>query len=127
MLTDAQEATGRARSHRLGLVPSENTTEGRRRVGAISKKGNPTYGRSSCKGAWAVLCKAGGDEPLRLWEEAVAKRRGKRIAVGAVARRMVGILWAMWRDGSVYEPAALRRRSARGVRKNAQDRRCPRA
>lgn len=104
----------------IGLVPSENSSGGRRRVGAISKQGNPYLRALLVQGAWAVL-KASEDDPLRRWGEAIVKRRGKRIAVVAVARRLVGILWAMWRDGSVYEPAALGRRSARGIRKNAQD------
>lgn len=105
----------------IGLVPSENTTGGRRRVGAISKKGNPYLRALLVQGAWVVLTKVSKDDPLRQWAEAVSKRRGNRIAVIAVARRLVGILWALWRDGSVYEPAALGRRSARGIRKNAQD------
>lgn len=105
----------------IGLVPSENTSGGRRRVGAISKKGNPYLRALLVQGAWVVLTKVSKDDPLRGWGEAIVKRRGKRIAVVAVARRLVGILWAMWRDASVYEPAALGRRSARGVRKNAQE------
>lgn len=105
----------------VGLVPSENTTGGRRRVGAISKQGNPYLRSLLVQGAWVILRKASEDDPLRRWGEAIVKRRGNRIAVIALARRLVGILWAMWRDGSVYEPVALGRRSARGVRKNAQD------
>jgi len=31
--------------------------------------------------------------------EGIAKRRGKRTAVVALARRLSGILWAMLRDG----------------------------
>lgn len=38
------------------------------------------------------------------WEAEVEKRRGARIAVTALARKMAGILYAMWRDGSDYEP-----------------------
>ena len=90
-------------------------------MGAISKKGNPYLRALLVQGAWVVLTKVSKDDPLRLWGEAIVKRRGKRIAVVAVARRLVGILWAMWRDASVYEPEALGRRSARGIRKNAQD------
>jgi hypothetical protein len=32
-------------------------------------------------------------------------RRGKRIAIVALARKLAGILYAIWRDGSVYDPA----------------------
>jgi hypothetical protein len=56
-----------------------------------------------------VLRKADAADPLRHWGEAVAKRRGKRIAVIAIARRLSGILFAMWRDGTVYDPLALGR------------------
>jgi transposase len=105
----------------IGLVPSENTTGGRRRVGAISKKGNPYLRALLVQGAWAVLCKISKDDPLRRWGEAIAERRGKRIAVIAIARRLVGILWAIWRDASVYEPAALGQKVARGLRKSAQN------
>jgi len=105
----------------IGLVPSENTTGGRRRVGAISKKGNSYLRALLVQGAWAVLCKSSKDDPLRRWGEAIAERRGKRIAVIAIARRLVGILWAMWRANSVYEPAALGQKVARGLRNSAQN------
>jgi len=36
-------------------------------------------------------------------------RRSRKISVIALARRMVGVLWAMWRDGAPYNPAVSRR------------------
>ena len=45
--------------------------------------------------------------PPRAWGERIAVRRGKRIAAVAVARRLARILYALWRDGAEYEPAAL--------------------
>ena len=39
---------------------------------------------------------------LRTWAERIAVRRGRRTAVVALARRLAGILYAMWRDGSDY-------------------------
>ena len=36
---------------------------------------------------------------LRAGTRIIAPRRGKRIAVVALARRLAGILYAMWRDG----------------------------
>jgi hypothetical protein len=35
---------------------------------------------------------------------AMAARRGKKVAVVALARRVAGILYAMLRDGRAYEP-----------------------
>lgn len=69
--------------------------------------------------AWCILRQP--DDPLARWGEAVAQRRGKRIAVIAVARRLAGVLWAMWRDGTVYEPARLERPLSTGLpRQSAQ-------
>src|SRR5438094_5621346 len=39
----------------------------------------------------------------RAWAHCVAGRRGKKIAVVALARRLAGILYAMWRDGRSEE------------------------
>lgn len=36
------------------------------------------------------------------WALEVEKRRGKRIAIIALARKLAGILYAPWRDGSLY-------------------------
>jgi hypothetical protein len=58
-------------------------------------------------------------DPLRVWADAVAARRGKKIAVIALARRMVGVLSAMWRDGSPYNKARLASASGRGTRQSA--------
>jgi len=40
---------------------------------------------------------------VRAWAERIALRRGKRIAVVAVARRLAGILYAVWRDDTTYQ------------------------
>ncbi|MGH7388544.1 MAG: hypothetical protein ACREM3_03705 [Candidatus Rokuibacteriota bacterium] len=45
---------------------------------------------------------------LREWALGIAARRGKKIAVVALARRWAGILFAMLRDGTHYEPRRAR-------------------
>jgi len=45
---------------------------------------------------------------LREWGDRIAQRRGRSIAAVAVARRLAGVLYAIWRDGSVYHPEKLR-------------------
>ncbi len=105
----------------VGLVPSENTSGGgKQRLGAISKKGNCYLRSLLVQGAWSVLRNADRNDPLRLWAEAVAERRGRKIAVIALARRMVGVLWAMWRDSAPYNPAVLASASSRGTRRQSQ-------
>jgi hypothetical protein len=41
---------------------------------------------------------------MHRWVDQVERRRGKRVAVLALARKLAGILFAIWRDGSIYEP-----------------------
>ena len=57
--------------------------------------------------AAGLLHHPGRTEALRKWAIGIATRRGKRIAVTALARRMAGVLFAMMRDHTRYIPAAV--------------------
>jgi hypothetical protein len=37
------------------------------------------------------------------WAEEIEKRKGKKVAIIALARKMAGIMYAIWRDGSTYQ------------------------
>jgi len=102
----------------LGLVPSEKTS-GERRLGAITKQGNNYTRAMLVQAAWCVLRMRTGD-PLSTWGQRVLRRRGKLVAAVAVARRLAGILWAMWRDGTVYDSAHVGRESAAGFQKQGE-------
>ena len=41
---------------------------------------------------------------MQRWADEIEKRRGKRVAVLALARKLAGILYAIWRDETEYEP-----------------------
>lgn len=105
----------------LGLVPSEDTSGSRtaRRLGAITKQGNG-YLRAMLVQAAHTLLRVRGDDPLRRWGESVVRRRGRRIAVVALARRLAGVLWAMWRHGAVYDAARVGAASTQGLHRSAQ-------
>ncbi len=45
---------------------------------------------------------------LRDWADRMAGRRGRSIAAVALARRLAGILLAIWRDGTVYDATNVR-------------------
>lgn len=55
------------------------------------------------RAAWTILRLRDRDDPLKRWAEQLVKTRGKRITVVALARKLAGVLWAMWRDGTVYD------------------------
>jgi len=69
--------------------------------------------------AWSMLRMKKAD-PIKQWGLGVAARRGRQVAIIAVARRLIGVLWAIWRDGTVYEAARVGSASARGLALQAQ-------
>ena len=99
----------------LGLVPGERSSGELRRIGPITKAGNSRARWLLVEAAWRILrSKDAAGAPLRGWARPIVARRGSRIAVVAVARRLAGILYAMWRDGAPYDAGKIRRpRSAR--------------
>lgn len=102
----------------VGLVPSENTS-GRRRLGSITKEGNSYLRAMLIQAAWSVI-RSRQSSPLKTWALAVQRRRGKRIAVVALARRLVGVLWAIWYEGTVFEAKRVGQSSAEGLSRQAQ-------
>jgi transposase len=103
----------------LGLVPSEDTS-GKRKLGAISKQGNSYVRALLVEAAWCIFRIRDDDDPLKRWAESVESRWGARAAVIAVARRLAGLLWAMWRDETEYNPNKLRAAAAAGLSSRAR-------
>ena len=88
----------------LGLVPSEGSSADRRRRGPITKAGDPRMRWLMVQAAWAARRSRRADAAgLRAWAERLAKRRGSPIATVALARRLTGILFAMWRDNAPFD------------------------
>ena len=94
----------------LGLVPREWSSSEVQRRGHITKAGNSRMRWLLVEAAWRVAThrKRPETQALREWTERIARRRGQRVAVVALARKLSGILYAMWRDGSAYDPARLK-------------------
>jgi transposase len=94
----------------LGLVPGENSSAERQRRGHITKTGNPRVRYLLVEAGWHILARRKqpppGTEHLRAWALALAQRRGRTVAAVAVARRLAGICYALWRDETEYRPAA---------------------
>ena len=88
----------------LGLAPSEKSSGEKQHKGRITKAGNSRARWLLVEAAWAVLRSRRDDtEPLRRWAQRVALRRGTKVGIVALARKLAGILYAMWRDGTTYE------------------------
>jgi len=94
----------------LGLVPGENSSSERKRRTSITKAGPPRVRWALAQAAWCFR-RTQKTAPLALWADEIEKRRGKMIALTALARRLAGIMYAIWRDGTSYDPAHRRLRA----------------
>lgn len=89
----------------LGLVPREHGSGEKQHRGRISKAGNSRARSLLVGAAWALLRrKTPKTQALHEWATRIAARRGKATAVVALARKLAGILFALWRDGTEFEP-----------------------
>jgi transposase len=93
-----------------GLTPTIRSSDGKARLGRISRQGSPTL-------RWALVeaaqkCTTGGG-PLRESYERIAKRRGAKIAKVAVARQILTLSYYGLRDGEIRCLARRSRTSAK--------------
>ena len=98
--------SGRHFASYLGLTPRETSSGLRRRLGAISKRGDPYLRMLLIHGARSVLCHAkrpkGKRDPLRAWALERERARGHNKAAVALANRLARIVWAVWRNERAY-------------------------
>lgn len=89
----------------LGVVPGENSSSERQQRLSITKAGPRALRWVLVQAAWVLRTRCRRPEaiPLQAWALRVEQRRGKRTATIALARKLAGILFAIWRDGTVYD------------------------
>lgn len=89
----------------LGLVPGESSSSERQQRLSITKAGPGRLRWVLVQAAWSLRtrCRLPAAVPLQLWAHRIELRRGKRTATVALARKLAGILYALWRDGNVYD------------------------
>ena len=93
----------------FGVVPGERSSGEKRRVGRITKAGNARARWLLVEAAWRIArSRSEETAALRAWAAVIATRRGKRVVIVALARRLAGILYAMWRDGAAYDGGKVR-------------------
>jgi transposase len=96
-------ASSHALESYVGLVPGENSSSERKRITSLTKAGARKLRWALIQAAWSARrCRK--TDPIVMWALQVEARRGKCVATVALARKLVGILYAIWRDGSVYDP-----------------------
>jgi transposase len=95
----------------IGLVPKQNSSGGKERLGSISKRGDRYLRSLFMAGALAVIryAKIHGAKH-RPWLTALLARRPTKVAAIALANKIARMAWAMMTKGERYrEPVALAR------------------
>ena len=85
----------------VGLAPSRNQSGERDVSGGITKAGDVNLRRALCQAA-TVMMHRGRSTWLRAWTAQVARRRGAKRAMVALARRIGVILHRMWVDDADF-------------------------
>ncbi len=99
--------TGRALSAWLGLVPRQNSSGGKERLGGITKAGDTYLRRMLFVGAMAVIRHAERHGTRRPWLIKLLGRRNPRVAAIALANRIGRTAWALMTSGERYrDPVA---------------------
>jgi transposase len=92
-----------------GLVPSERSSGERQQRGHISKAGPGRARHMLVEAAWTILRRrSAANAALHDWAAKIMARRGSRVAVVALARKLAGILYAMWRDATSFTARTLK-------------------
>lgn len=96
-------ASGRHLAAWFGLVPRQNSSGGKERLGRISKQGDPYIRRLLVVGAHAVLRYARGKKATsNPWMVGLLARRPYKVAAVALANKMARIAWAILARGETY-------------------------
>ena len=89
----------------VGLTPSRNQSGARDVSGGITKAGDVSLRRALCQAA-TVMMNRGRGTWLRSWGAQVAKRRGRKKAMDALARLISVIPHRTWVDGTAFQMEA---------------------
>jgi transposase len=100
-----QFRSGREFAAWIGLVPRQNSSGGKDRLGHISKQGNHYVRQLLVLGATAQIRGQRRERaPGGAWFDALLRRKPGRVAAVALANKMARVVWAVLTKGGGYRP-----------------------
>jgi transposase len=107
-LTDPKAfRSGRDFAAWIGLVPRQDSTGGKQKLGPISKQGDRCLRRILVVGAHSVLRRARQNPEKYPWLTQLLARRPFKVVAIALANKLARIAWALLASGGHYRPARL--------------------
>src|SRR3954467_7661373 len=88
----------------IGLVPRQDSTGGKQKLGPISKQGDRYLRRILVVGAHSVLRRAKVNPERYPWLTQLLARRPFKVVAVALANKMARIAWALLCNGTHYRP-----------------------
>ena len=92
----------------LGLVPRQNSSGGKDRLGRISKMGDRYLRKLLVVGATSVIRRAGSN-PTKTgtWVRSLMERKPARVVTVAMANKTARIAWAVMTRGEAYRASPI--------------------
>jgi len=104
-ITDPQVfASGRMMAAWIGIVPKQNSTGGKHRLGRISKQGDPYLRRLLVAGALSVIKQARWRGTTDPWLANIIATKPAKVAAVALANKNARVAWVLLRHGGTYRP-----------------------
>jgi transposase len=91
----------------IGLVPRQDSTGGKQKLGPISKQGDQYLRRILVVGAHAVLRRAKQNPEKYPWLTQLLTRRPFKVVAVALANKMARVAWALLARGGTYRAPAI--------------------
>lgn len=91
----------------VGLVPRQDSTGGKPRLGPISKQGDRYLRRILVGGAVSILRRAKLNPERYLWATRLLARRPFKVVAIALANKMARVAWALLAKGGTYRRPRL--------------------
>jgi transposase len=99
--------SGRDMAAWIGLVPRQDSTGGKQKLGPISKQGDRYLRRILVVGAHSVLRRAKLDPQKYPWLTQLLARRPFKVVAVALANKMARMAWALLAKGGAYRSPPL--------------------